>query len=106
MHLPLVVLDEFVSLQQADTGSCDTEIDGIVSTEEMFEQFLLVAVGDAYSSISNRKEPMFSADLCGYGYLTSFGRIFQGIADQIMQYGINLVAINPNFMLFPSTFKL
>ena len=66
MYFPLMSLDEFVGLQQTDTSSSDTEIDGVVSTEEVFEQLLLVVVGNTDSCISNRKEPMFFIDLYGY----------------------------------------
>ena len=49
---------------------------------------------------------MLSADLCGYGYLAAFGSVFQGIADQIVENGINLVAVNPNFFFRFCTYKL
>ena len=100
-----MAFDQFVGKQHTDAASCDLQIDGIISSEEAFEHFLLFIGRDSDSCICNSDEPMTFIFLSLHSDIAPLTGIFQGICHQVTDDGIHLISVQPYFLAFKISFK-
>ena len=83
---------QFVGKQHTDAASCDLQVDGIISSEEAFEHFLLFIGRDPDSCICDSDEPVAFISPGLHSHTASLMGIFQGIAHQVPDDGVHLVS--------------
>lgn len=98
-----MLFDQLVSEQHTYSRTDNQLVRGAFAPEQELEQLLLVFLGDADTRIRNDNVPACLGMAGLYFHASSLRRIFQCIAQQVTQDGIDLVAVNPYLQLVKIT---